>query len=59
MNKHVKKFETAASANDYVISYIPFITSVATDPIQNLVCNENNKKLVNTGGTVTVEAVAA
>ena len=33
MSEYVKKFETAASADNYVIADIPFITSIATNPI--------------------------
>ena len=54
MKEYVKKFDTAASANDYSIVNIPFMTSVATNPIQNLVCNASGKKLINTSGVVTV-----
>lgn len=54
MKKYVTKFETAAAADNYVIADIPFTTSIATTPVQNLVCNESRKKLVNTSGVVTV-----
>ena len=54
MKEYIKKFDTAASANNYPIADIPFMTSVATNPIQNLVCNESGKKLINTSGVVTV-----
>lgn len=54
MKEYVKKFDTLASANNYAIVDIPFTTSVATNPIQNLVCNESGKKLEVSGNIVNV-----
>ena len=40
MKEFIKKFVNAEAADNYAITHIPFTTSVATDPIQNLVCNK-------------------
>ena len=54
MREFIKKFESAILADGYVIKDIPFTTSVATDPIQNLVCNETGKHLENNNGIVII-----
>ena len=54
MKEYIKKFADASAANNYAIADIPFATSIATTPVQNLVCNESRKKLINTSGVVTV-----
>ena len=54
MKEFIKKFVNAAAADNYAITYIPFTTSVATDPIQNLVCNETGKHLENNDGKVII-----
>ena len=56
MKEYIKKFATPASADQYKIKDIPFITSVATNPIQNLHCNQKYNKLVNNNGIVTIES---
>ena len=43
MKEYIKKFETATSTDNYVINDIPFTTTITTNPIQNLVCNEIGK----------------
>ena len=55
MKKYILKFESSSDANNYAIEDIPFTTSVATEPIQNLVCNRKGKKLVNVSGTVQIQ----
>lgn len=57
MKEYIKKFETANAADQYEINDIPFITSIATNPIQNLTCNEEGKQLVNDNGIVTISDV--
>ena len=54
MKEFIKKFVNAAAADNYVITHIPFTTSVATDPIQNLVCNKTGKHLENDNGIVII-----
>jgi hypothetical protein len=54
MKEYIKKFADASAADNYAIADIPFTTSIATTPVQNLVCNESRKKLINTSGVVTV-----
>ena len=49
MKEYIKKFDTSASADNYGIADIPFTTSVATNPVQNLVCNQENKKIAVDG----------
>lgn len=56
MKEYIKKFENPEAADQYAIKDIPFITSVATDPIQNLHCNLSGKKLVNVSGIVEVQS---
>ena len=54
MKEFIKKFVNAAAADNYAITHIPFTTSVATDPIQNLVCNKTGKHLENDNGIVII-----
>ena len=55
MKDYIKKFETASAADNYAIADIPFSTSIATTPIQNLVCNQENKKiLVDNQGNASI-----
>ena len=56
MAEYIKKFANPAAADQYAINDIPFITSVDGDPIQNLHCNLSGKKLVNTGGIISVQS---
>lgn len=56
MADYIKKFANPALADQYAIKDIPFITSVATDPIQNLHCNLSGKKLVNVSGIVRISS---
>lgn len=54
MKEFIKKFASASAADNYAIASIPFMTSVASNPVQNLVCNQAGMKLVNTAGIVSV-----
>ena len=61
MKEYIKKFESAVAAHNYAIVDIPFTTSVAPSSgypsinyIQNLVCNQTGKKLVNDNGIVSI-----
>ena len=61
MKEYIKKFESATSADNYSIVDIPFTTSVkpsstypSIDYVQNLVCNQTGKKLVNNNGIVSI-----
>jgi uncharacterized protein (TIGR02145 family) len=54
MKEYIKKFETALAADNYAIIDIPFTTSIATNPVQNLVCNKTGKHLGNDNGTVII-----
>jgi len=61
MKEYIKKFESATSADNYSIVDIPFTTSIAPSSdypsinyIQNLVCNQTGKKLVNNDGIVSI-----
>ena len=54
MKEYIKKFVNATAANNYAITHIPFTTSIATNPIQNLVCNKTGKHLENDNGTVII-----
>lgn len=54
MKDYIKKFETAVSSDQYAINDIPFLTAIATDPVQALACNEEGKKLINRNGVVSV-----
>lgn len=54
MKEYIKKFNTLSEADNYEISDIPFITSIATDPIQNLYCDEENKKITVSGNTASI-----
>lgn len=54
MKEYIKKFETAVAADNYTITYIPFTTSVATNPVQNFVCNKAGKHLENDNGIVII-----
>ena len=56
MKEYIKKFGDAVVADGYVIEDIPFTTSVETNPIQNLVCNQEGKKLVNVGGIIQIQS---
>lgn len=56
MKEYIKKFDSASDANDYAIADIPFTTSVATNPIQNLVCNQSGKKLVNINESLVIRS---
>ena len=55
MKEYLKKFESVEYADNYIISDIPFATSIATDPVQNLVCNQTGKRLVNVSGVMQVQ----
>ena len=56
--QYIKKFASASAANDYPIVDIPFTTTVigGGGSPQNLTCNQEGMKLVNNGGTITVES---
>ena len=61
MKEFIKKFVNAEAAHNYVITHIPFTTSVAPssdypliDYIQNLVCNKTGKHLENDNGEVII-----
>lgn len=54
MKEFIKKFVNAAAADNYAITHIPFTTSIATNPIQNLVCNKTGKHLENDNGIVII-----
>ena len=49
MKEYIKKFADASAANNYAIADIPFATSVSTNPVQNLVCSQENKKIAVDG----------
>jgi len=55
MKEYLKKFASASAADNYPIASVPFATSVAENPIQNLVCNRKGKKLVNVSGIVQIQ----
>lgn len=57
MVEHIKKFDTASAADQYEIKDIPFITSIGATGPQNLVCNEEGKKLAIEDGQVVVENI--
>lgn len=55
MREYIKKFESASAANNYPITDIPFTTTITTNPAQNLVCNQENKKIAVDGqGIVSI-----
>lgn len=47
--KYTKKFESATSADNYVINDVPFVTLIDTNRAQILLCNQENKKIVVDG----------
>ena len=64
MKEYIKKFESASAADNYAIVDIPFITSVVPSSdypsisyIQNWVCNQTGKKLVNNNGVVSIHNI--
>ena len=55
MKEYIKKFESAASANNYEITDIPFTSTVSGATPQNVRCNQENKKIeVDGQGNISV-----
>jgi len=55
MKEYIKKFESAASANNYEITDIPFTSTVSGATHQNVRCNQENKKIeVDGQGNISV-----
>ena len=53
MKEYIKKFESASAADNYAIADIPF-TSTIEESLTNLVCNQENKKIVVDGDSIDV-----
>ena len=54
MKEYIKKFESAASANNYEITDIPFTSTVSGATHQNVRCNQENKKIVVDGDNIDI-----
>lgn len=54
MKEYIKKFESASAADNYAIADIPFTSTVEGGTLTNLVCSEENKKIVINDGQIEI-----